>query len=391
VQLNRFLGNPSAYLPGAHTRPGISAYVLFDAHIKSEAKKHGRERTNAEQITANIVLCEWEELIYQNNDAIYKAYQGQLNNTEAPQAEHKPISFYQAATLLADKLKTSKEVAEHELVGRMACDDLKAYTSASLNQESAFNNSVYHDKSKNSGYEYLPYYQGCYFRLSDILRLKPEQKYITGYSLIERWLGHCGSKQGVITKILACGAEKCKARGHGKRLFGFHPFWFSATAILGKNEPEQNYLHAPMEMHLFSLEEAKCIEREDFGVSDGLRLIVGPNFDSSADEQAMQAGEDNSGRAEENSGQASIIRKIGGRDVLPVWALPYVNLKGWSVLVGAEDILCSLAHQDRGRIVPDFLTGYKLNTFGAPVPIEPIVWEDCLDYVARITEGLKAA
>lgn len=87
----------------------------------------------------------------------------------------------------------------------------------------------------------------------------------------------------------------------------------------------------------------------------------------------------------------SIIRKIQGREALPVWALPYVLYNGLEVLVGFETALQSLANKTYGRIVPPFLTAYKLNECGGYVAISPIEWKRYLDYVAIITKGLKAS
>lgn len=87
----------------------------------------------------------------------------------------------------------------------------------------------------------------------------------------------------------------------------------------------------------------------------------------------------------------SIIRKIQGREALPVWALPYVVYNGWGVCVAFEEVLQSLAHKTYGRIVPAFLTAYKLNEDGKAAAITPIEWGRQLDYVAMITGGLKSS
>jgi hypothetical protein len=86
----------------------------------------------------------------------------------------------------------------------------------------------------------------------------------------------------------------------------------------------------------------------------------------------------------------SIIKSIGGKQVLPVWALPYVMVNGWCVLVGFEDAILSLNHQSRGRIVPKFLTAYKTDYFSGEVsPIPAIEWDKYLTHIAEATKGLQ--
>lgn len=50
-------------------------------------------------------------------------------------------------------------------------------------------------------------------------------------------------------------------------------------------------------MHLFRLREVECIEREDFGINDALRLMVGPSSYNSAEADGTDA-EESEGSAE---------------------------------------------------------------------------------------------
>lgn len=84
----------------------------------------------------------------------------------------------------------------------------------------------------------------------------------------------------------------------------------------------------------------------------------------------------------------SIVREIGGRDVLPVWALPYVMPTGRNTLVLFEDALQSMA-QDSGRFVRDLLTGYQWKGRDGVSPVSRREWEKHLEIIKMKTEGLQ--
>ncbi|MCX7111462.1 MAG: hypothetical protein NTX45_15310 [Proteobacteria bacterium] len=74
----------------------------------------------------------------------------------------------------------------------------------------------------------------------------------------------------------------------------------------------------------------------------------------------------------------SIIRIINGREVIPVWAIPYVCHLGVSLSAGFGDFLQSLAHKPSGMIKPDFITAYLQDENGAVVPISNNEWKGLL-------------
>ncbi|MCX7111777.1 MAG: hypothetical protein NTX45_16945 [Proteobacteria bacterium] len=171
-----------------------------------------------------------------------------------------PISFYQAVNILADKLNKPKENIEHELAGWLSRGDLKAYSSIRMDEYSEFDSDDYRDKSKANNYEYLPYLQGLYFRQSDIENFRPQTRYITGAKLIDQWVKHLGSKEGVITKV--------ETLSNDRRLDGFHPFYFSFYPKV----PELRH-DVPLKMHLFDLAQVESIECEDFSTSEDAREV----------------------------------------------------------------------------------------------------------------------
>ena len=84
----------------------------------------------------------------------------------------------------------------------------------------------------------------------------------------------------------------------------------------------------------------------------------------------------------------SIIKKVGGKEVLPVWALPYANAVGDSVFAGFEEAIHSLAHR-KWMKAPEFMTAYRQSFNGAVVATDPKEWGRCLDTITMLTEGLK--
>lgn len=86
----------------------------------------------------------------------------------------------------------------------------------------------------------------------------------------------------------------------------------------------------------------------------------------------------------------SIIKKIGGKEVLPVWALPYVMVAGEKALVDFGMAVDSLAHRAGcGNVPKSYLTGYHRKSDGEVVLVRPREWEEHRDIIAMKTEGLK--
>lgn len=289
AELRKSIDCPSAWcsVPDAYEYPGSYAVGEFSDYLINQVKKYANEQEkDKERHMANTILSEWRDAYEQHRDAIYDAHiKPRLEPINNQPIEDVSLSFYQAARLLSDKLKTDIETIKHELVGWICGEinviytetygktyctvyrELKAFAGKSLAIENEFDRCHLSTLSENNGFEYLAYFQGCYFSQSSIENFIPRERYITGHAIVERWLGYCGSKLGVTAKVVSCGRDM--------RLYWFHPFYMSTTGA-----PHPN---APIEMHLFRLREVECIEREDFGVNANLRLMVGPSSERNAE------------------------------------------------------------------------------------------------------------
>jgi len=269
--LTKSILDPSAWcsIPNAYEHPSEYARHEFIDYLNNQIKKYSNEKGKETEFQiAQNTLDKFHHLYGKHEDEVHEALmkhkaQMQLGNTEIKSTHDIPISFYRAANILAEKLNTPVETIEHELVGWICGEicvvtptgknhlvrrDLRAYTSKTLDPNHQFDSYPYSDLSINNDFEYLAYFQGCYFSLSDIENFNPVERYITGYALIERWLGYCGSELGVKAKVISCGNDE--------RLYWFHPFCLSTTGA-----PLPN---APFGKHLFCLREVECVEREDF-------------------------------------------------------------------------------------------------------------------------------
>ena len=74
---------------------------------------------------------------------------------------------------------------------------------------------------------------------------------------------------------------------------------------------------------------------------------------------------------------------------MPVWALPYVMPMDDHALVGFEEALQSMAHQERGRIVSNFLTGYQWKTEGVISPVSRREWGKHVRIIKDKTKSLQ--
>lgn len=244
TELRSSIHNPSAWcsIPDAYDCPGNYAFAEFDEYLKNQVKKYANEKEKIRELAiANAILDEWHNITDQYEDAIFKAHtKSGLEVISTQPALDTPISFYQAARFLSDKLKTPIKTIEHELVGWICGEiyvpvsetpdnksftvkrELKAFSRKSLISEYEFDAFPYPKLSENNSFEYLAYFQGCYFSQSDIENFNPEERYISGHAMIERWLGYCGSRLGVVAKVVSCGRDK--------RLYWFHPFYLTFGA-----------------------------------------------------------------------------------------------------------------------------------------------------------------
>jgi hypothetical protein len=289
AELNKSIDDPSAWcsVPDAYVHAGTYAFAEFDEYIKAQVMKYAAEdKKEIELSMAKQVLEEWKAFRLVNEEEIYKAGRAASfspaykdlkrdDGQESLDDENTPISFYNAANFLSIKLTTRIDRILHELVGWVCGEiyvrtnknsttvirELKAYSSKTLDHIHEFDSIPYLRLSEENEFEYLSYFHGFYFRKSDIESFYPQERYVTGYDLIERWVKFCGSKLGVVAKIVSCGRDE--------RMYWFHPFYLSTT---GAPHPK-----APLEKHLFLLREVERIERGDFNIALDLEMEVNTN------------------------------------------------------------------------------------------------------------------
>lgn len=102
------------------------------------------------------------------------------------------------------------------------------------------------------GFNYQKYLQDMYFLAEDIQQFKPNERYITGETLIARW-----GKNPVITDVRHfIGSKICESR-----LDDRHPTHGGTAAT---REAFSTGTLPPLEQGLFSLSDVEAIEAEDF-------------------------------------------------------------------------------------------------------------------------------
>jgi hypothetical protein len=105
--------------------------------------------------------------------------------------------------------------------------------------------------SDTEGDDYVSPLMACWFRRGDIEAFEPDERYITGRVLIERWGQHpdIDPRAFVLAKI------------RESRLLDLHPGW-------GRTRPTWLVQESsdPLESGLFALSHVKEIEAEDFGI-----------------------------------------------------------------------------------------------------------------------------
>ncbi|QKS29129.1 MAG: hypothetical protein FAZ92_00479 [Accumulibacter sp.] len=101
------------------------------------------------------------------------------------------------------------------------------------------------------GDDYISPLMACWFRRDDIEAFEPDERYITGKTLIERWGNepHIEPKAFVLAKI------------EESRLLDIHPNYGGTRATWPEREE-----FPPLESGLFALSQVKAIEAEDFGI-----------------------------------------------------------------------------------------------------------------------------
>ena len=169
----------------------------------------------------------------------------------------KYIAYPKAMKLLTEKLDaTPEELAAWLFFGsKSGPGDLTAYLDANeLDPPQKF----YYNVGNGDSFDYLSPLMACWFREEDITSFKPDDRYITGSALIERW-----SKQPGIQP-----EAYILAKIRESRLQDYHPIYGGTKATSSESE-----FFPPLETGLFALSHIKEIEAFDFS-NDESDLIV---------------------------------------------------------------------------------------------------------------------
>ncbi|QYZ65367.1 MAG: hypothetical protein HPY30_04830 [Gammaproteobacteria bacterium (ex Lamellibrachia satsuma)] len=159
------------------------------------------------------------------------------------------IAYPKAFSRLADRIgATQDEMAAWIFLGPEN-GGLAAYLNANeLNPPSRFHYSL----GNECDFDYLSPLMACWFLEDDIANYQPEERYITGEELIERW----GEQPGIEPQAII-GAKIAEGR-----LFDMHPI-FGCTRFSGTDDDS----FPPLKSGLFALSYVEAIEEEDFGLA----------------------------------------------------------------------------------------------------------------------------
>lgn len=119
--------------------------------------------------------------------------------------------------------------------------------------------------------DYVAPMMACWFLEEDIERFNPEDRYITGKALIERW----GKQSGIKAEAFI------QAKIEESRLIDLHPIYGGTRGTFSEHA-----MFPPLEAGLFALAHVEGIEAEDFGCHDKT-----PSGESAQPCQAVGAAE----------------------------------------------------------------------------------------------------
>jgi len=100
------------------------------------------------------------------------------------------------------------------------------------------------------GDDYVAPMMACWFSEEDIERFNPEDRYITGKALIERW----GKQAGIKAEAFI------QAKIEESRLIDLHPIYGGTRGAISEDAT-----FPPLETGLFVLAHVEAVEAEDFG------------------------------------------------------------------------------------------------------------------------------
>ncbi|CAH1387989.1 hypothetical protein [Candidatus Nitrotoga sp. M5] len=157
------------------------------------------------------------------------------------------VAYPKAMKLLADRLNAIPEELAAWIFYGTEHGGISAYTNANeLSPPPKFFYG-YHTGTE----DYIAPLMACWFREEDVLNFQPDERYITGNALIERW-----SKQRGIKPIAFIRAKIAESR-----LMDMHPIFGGTEAIFSEMGS-----FPPLETGLFAMSYVRAIEAEDFEV-----------------------------------------------------------------------------------------------------------------------------
>ncbi|MCM8612808.1 MAG: hypothetical protein NFW17_12050 [Candidatus Accumulibacter sp.] len=237
-----------------------AAWDLVARRLEIEAKTKEWERacagTATDLATKKARLTELREAIARidlaekrmsGKERSEKVRRGDLSDESARKDEDfEYIAYPRAMKRLRERLgATPEEVAVWVFWGE-TLGGLVAYTNANeLDPPPRFH--FIH----TMGDDYVSPLMACWFRRDDIEAFEPDERYITGKALIERW----GKEPDIEPKAFV------QAKIEESRLLDMHPNCGGTRATWPEQEP-----CPPMESGLFALSQVQAIEADDFGI-----------------------------------------------------------------------------------------------------------------------------
>lgn len=241
-----------------------AAWDLLTRRLEVEGKMREWERAGAgtatELATKEARLAELREEITKidlaeksmlGKERRGKARRGDLSDESARTGEDfEYIAYPRAMKRLRERLgATPEEVAAWVFWGETQ-GGLVAYTNANELDPPPKFGFFY-----TMGDDYISPLMACWFRRDDIEAFEPDERYITGKALIERW----SKEPDIEPKAFV------QAKIEESRLRHMHPNFGGTRATW----PEQESF-PPMESGLFALSRVEAIEADDFGADEGI-------------------------------------------------------------------------------------------------------------------------
>lgn len=159
----------------------------------------------------------------------------------------KYIAYPKAMKMLSERLKATPEEMAAWLFLEPGLGGLVAYLHVDeLDPPPTFSFARYTD---NDDPDYIGPMMGCYFRIDDVVKFQPVERFITGKMLIKRW----SEKPDIHPRGFI------QAKIKESRLLDLHPIYGGTDATFSGNGS-----HPPLETGLFSLAQIEEIEKSDF-------------------------------------------------------------------------------------------------------------------------------